>query len=299
MATSARWTTADLPDQTGRTIVVTGANSGLGKVAATELAAKGAHVVLACRNLEKAQAAADSMRGSTEVRALDLSDLASIRAFAADLPHERIDVLVNNAGVMAPAESRTPEGWELQLATNVVGHFLLTNLLLPRITDRVVWLSSLAHRFGTIDLSDLTWQQRRYDRWRAYGQSKLADLMLAYELQRRLTAAGSDVRSVAAHPGYSATNLQDRPEQGWQRPALRLLNRMPFVQGADLGALPVLYASTVADLPGGSYIGPDGPLEARGYPRPVGSSAASHDRETARGLWARCEDLTGGPFTVR
>ena len=300
MATSRRWTTADIPDQTGRTIIVTGANSGLGKVTAAELAAKGAHVVLACRSLEKAQAAADSMRGSTEVRALDLSDLASVRAFAADLPHERIDVLVNNAGVMAPAESRTPAGWELQLATNVLGHFLLTNLLLPRVTDRVVWLASMAHRFGRISLSDPNWERRRYERWQAYGQTKLADLMLAYELQRRLTAAGSLVRSVAAHPGYSATNLQDRPEQGWQRPVLQLLNRLPFVaQPAEQGTLPVLYAATVPDLPGGIYIGPDGPFEASGYPRPVGSSAASHDREKARGLWTLCEELTGEPFTVR
>lgn len=285
-----RWSAADIGPQAGRTVVVTGANSGIGRAAARELARAGAHVVLAVRDTAKGAEAARGMTGSVRVRALDLADLASVRAFAAATDHP-VDVLVNNAGLMAVPEQRTADGFEMQIGTNFLGHFALTGLLLPRVTDRVVTLSSGAHRIGRIDLDDLNWERRGYQRWPAYGQSKLADLMFAYELQRRFVVAGSLRRSMAAHPGYAATNLQSRTES-IQDHVMGVFNRV-VAQGPEAGALPTLYAATVPDLPGGSYIGPDGPGELRGHPRPVGSSAASHDRETARALWERAATLTG------
>ncbi|WP_168582967.1 oxidoreductase [Gephyromycinifex aptenodytis] len=289
------WSAIDIPDQTGRVFVVTGATSGLGLVTARELARAGGYVVLACRNIEKGEQVRQSIPGGddhSEVRHLDLADLDSVHAFADGVSHWRIETLINNAGLMAIPLQRTAQGFEMQFGVNVLGHFLLTSLLLPRLTDRVVWLSSLMHRPGHIDLDDLNWEQRRYDRWKAYSQSKLADLMLAYELQRRLVACGSQLRSIAAHPGYSATELQTRSQTPMDA-VFGLLNKFPrIVQPAEQGALPSLFAATVADLPGGSFIGPDGPMETRGFPRPVGSTAASHDRDVAASLWSRCEDLT-------
>jgi NAD(P)-dependent dehydrogenase (short-subunit alcohol dehydrogenase family) len=297
--TMAPWTSADITDQTGRTFVVTGANSGLGLVTARDLVAHGARVVLACRNTDKGeQAAADITRGgvpgSTAVEALDLSDLASVRRFAARVGP--VDVLVNNAGLMAVPQQRTTDGFEMQFGTNVLGHFALTGLLLDRLTDRVVWMSSVMHRIGSIRLDDLNWERRRYQRWLAYGQSKLADLMLAYDLAYRLVAAGSPLRSVAAHPGYSATNLQSRTES-FQDALMGLGNRF-FAQGPDMGALPELYAATVPDLPGGTYVGPDGWGESSGHPIPVGSTASSHDRDVQRALFTACEELTGVTMPV-
>jgi NAD(P)-dependent dehydrogenase (short-subunit alcohol dehydrogenase family) len=296
----APWTSADIPDQTGRTIVVTGANSGLGLAAARALVAHGADVVLACRNTDKGEQAAaaitqagstrDGVPGTATVEELDLADLASVRKFAARLDGP-VDALINNAGLMAIPEQRTAEGFEMQFGTNVLGHFALTGLLLDRITDRVVFLSSLAHRLGRIRLDDLNWERRRYQRWLAYGQSKLADLMLAYELQRRFVAAGSTLRSLAAHPGYSATNLQSRTES-IQDAIMGVANRF-VAQGPDMGALPELYAATVPDVPGGLFIGPDGWGESSGHPIPVGSTAASHDREVQAALFTACEELTG------
>ncbi|GAA4822454.1 SDR family NAD(P)-dependent oxidoreductase [Actinomycetospora corticicola] len=296
----APWTSADIPDQTGRTFVVTGANSGLGLVAATELVAHGAHVVLAVRNTDKgeqaaARIAADGGPGTTAVEELDLSDLASVRKFAARLDGP-VDVLINNAGLMAVPFQRTVDGFEMQFGTNVLGHVALTGLLLDRLTDRVVTLSSLAHRLGSIRLDDLNWERRRYQRWLAYGQSKLADLMVAYELERRFVAAGSSLRSMAAHPGYSATNLQSRTES-FQDTVMGVLNRI-VAQGPEMGALPELYAATVPDLPGGVYIGPDGPAESWGHPIPVGSTAASHDRDVQKALLLACEELTGVTVAV-
>jgi NAD(P)-dependent dehydrogenase (short-subunit alcohol dehydrogenase family) len=295
----APWTSADIPDQTGRTFVVTGANSGLGLVTARELVAHGARVVLACRNTDKGeQAAAEITRGgvpgTTAVEELDLADLGSVRRFAARLGP--VDVLVNNAGLMAIPEQRTADGFEMQFGTNVLGHFALTGLLLERLTDRVVWMSSVMHRIGSIRLDDLNWERRRYQRWLAYGQSKLADLMVAYELAYRLVAAGSPLRSVAAHPGYSATNLQSRTES-FQDALMGFGNRL-FAQGPDMGALPELFAATVPDLPGGTYVGPDGWGETTGHPIPVGSTAASHDRDVARALFTACEELTGVTMPV-
>lgn len=296
----APWTSADIPDQTGRTFVVTGANSGLGLVAATELVAHGAHVVLAVRNTDKGEQAAARIAagggpGTTAVEELDLSDLASVRKFAARLEGP-VDVLINNAGLMAVPFQRTVDGFEMQFGTNVLGHVALTGLLLDRLTDRVVTLSSQAHRLGSIRLDDLNWERRRYQRWLAYGQSKLADLMIAYELERRFVAAGSSLRSMAAHPGYSATNLQSRTES-FQDAVMGVLNRV-IAQGPEMGALPELYAATVPDLPGGVYIGPDGPAESWGHPIPVGSTAASHDRDVQKALLRACEELTGVTVAV-
>jgi NAD(P)-dependent dehydrogenase (short-subunit alcohol dehydrogenase family) len=288
-----KWTAADIPDQTGRTCVVTGANSGLGAVIATELARAGANVVVACRDTAKGEQAAAAMPGNTEVRRLDLASLASVREFAAGLGD--IAVLVNNAGVMATPKRQTQDGFELQIGTNHLGHFALTGLLLGRITDRVVTMSSTAHRNGRIVLEDLNWERRRYQRWGAYGQSKLANLLFTYELQRQLTAAGSTRRALAAHPGYASTNLQFHTDS-FQDRAMAVTNRL-FAQSAEMGALPALYAATFPSIPGGSYVGPDGPFEQRGYPKIVKSNSRSYDEATAAALWSLSEQLTGVSFT--
>ncbi|PRY20565.1 oxidoreductase [Pseudosporangium ferrugineum] len=274
---------AQIPDLTGRTAVVTGANSGLGRVTARELAARGARVVLAVRSLDKGRAAAATMTGETEVRRLDLADLSSVRRFARDLT-EPVDLLINNAGLMVPPFGRTVDGFEMQFGTNHLGHFALTNLLLPRIRGRVVTVSSSGHRAGTIDFDDLSWERKPYRAFPAYAQSKLANLLFTAELQRRLTAAGSPVLATAAHPGMAATNLL-----GHREPSL--LTR--FAQSEDDGALPILYAA-VADMPGGGYAGPGGFLQGRGAPKLVGRSRAARDETVARRLWTVSERLTAG-----
>jgi NAD(P)-dependent dehydrogenase (short-subunit alcohol dehydrogenase family) len=242
--------------------------------------------------VEKGAAAAAGMSGDVSVRRLDLADLASVRSFAADTGP--FDVLVNNAGVMAVPLARTADGFESQIGTNFLGHFALTVQLLPVIAERVVTVSSNAHRWGRINLDDLNWQRRRYRRWFAYGQSKLADLMFAYELQRRLHAAGSAVRSVAAHPGYAATELQSGAGSRADR-IMSLGNRI-LAQSAERGALPTLYAATMPDVRGGEYWGPDGPAELVGHPTRVGSSRLSKDGRIAVRLWGRAEELTGVSF---
>ncbi len=289
-----KWTADDMPDQTGRTVVVTGANSGLGEQMATRLAEHGATVVLACRNTAKGEAAAARMPGTVSVRPLDLSDLTTVRSFAADTGP--IDVLVNNAGVMAVPQRRTADGFELQVGTNFLGHYALTGLLLPGIGDRVVTLSSFVHWFGRINLGDLNWRRRRYRRWAAYAQSKLADLMFAYELGRRLDAAGSALRSYAAHPGYAATELQSHTESPQDR-LMALTNRV-VAQDAAAGALPALYAATMPGLPNGAFYGPDGLGEMRGHPHRTRSSPASRNEDVARRLWAQASELTGVTFSV-
>lgn len=290
----ATWTTDDIPAQHGRTVVITGANGGLGAAATRALAQAGARVLLACRDLDKARAVADSLVGRTEVHHLDLADLSSIRAFAATAPDE-IDVLINNAGVMAVPKRRTVDGFEQQIGINHLGHFALTGLLINRISDRVVTVSSGLHRAGRIRF-DLNWQQGRYDRWRAYGQSKLANLLFAYELQRRLRAAGRTTLSVAAHPGYADTGLQGRTETFQDR--ISAITDKLFAQSPEMGALPILYAATAPDLPEGCFIGPDGPFEMRGYPKIVQSSKASHDTASAANLWNTSESLTGVTFDL-
>jgi NAD(P)-dependent dehydrogenase (short-subunit alcohol dehydrogenase family) len=290
-----KWTAADLPSFAGRTVVVTGANSGLGLVTSRELARAGAHVVLAVRDVAKGEQAAQTISGSTEVRALDLSDLASIEAFAGAWQGE-LDVLVNNAGVMATPQRRTKDGFELQIGTNHLGHFALTNRLLPQITDRVVTVSSTAHRTGKINLDDLNFEHGGYGRWTAYGQSKLANLLFTLELQRRLEVAGSAVRALAVHPGYAATNLQGHTGSGLQHRIMSVTNRL-LAQSDAMGALPTLYAAS-QDVPGGGYIGPGGFQEQRGHPAPATRSAAAQNTDTARRLWELSEQLTGVAFPL-
>jgi NAD(P)-dependent dehydrogenase (short-subunit alcohol dehydrogenase family) len=293
--TPSRWTAADLPSQAGRTFIVTGANSGIGLPTARALAEAGGHVVLAVRDVARGEAAADSISGDCEIRQLDLADLASVRAFA-DRWQGELSVLINNAGVMRTPERRTADGFELQIGTNHLGHFGLTNLLLPYVTDRVVTVASGAHRGGLISLDDLNWQRRSYRRWGAYQQSKLANLLFTLELQRRLTAVGSTVRALAAHPGYSATSLQFRSESSLENRLMAVGNRL-FAQTDEAGARPTLFAAT-QDLPGASYVGPDGIGEQRGYPTLVGRSAEASDVEMAKRLWTLSEELTGVTFPL-
>lgn len=296
-----------MPDQTGRTAIVTGANSGLGLETARELARKGAHVVLACRNIEKGQAAvsdieSDVPRASLELAHLDLGSLDSVRGFAADYldKHEALDLLINNAGVMAPPRRETADGFELQFGTNHLGHFALTGLVIGamegRDDARVVTLSSGAHRVGHIAFDNLD-GRRRYFRWRAYGQSKLANLLFMFELDRRLAAAGSDIKSLAAHPGYAATNLQSAAPPLIDRLFMEIPNRV-WAQNAAMGALPTLFAATFPGLPGSTYVGPDGIGEQRGHPQIVGTSGAARDEQVARRLWEVSEQMTGVRFDL-
>ncbi|MFF5649997.1 oxidoreductase [Streptomyces collinus] len=290
------WSADRLPDFGGRTVVVTGANSGIGLTATDALARAGAHVVLAVRDTERGRAAAAAVHGSTEVRRLDLADLASVRSFAEDWQGP-LHLLVNNAGVMMLPRQRTKDGFEMQFGTNHLGHFALTNLLLPHITDRVVTVSSGAHRWGgaRIDFDDLD-LAANYTPQRAYARSKLANLLFTLELQRRLTESGSPVRALAAHPGYAATNLQSHAASPVLRAFMRIGNRF-FAQDDRAGALPTLYAAT-EDLPGASYVGPDGLGEMRGAPTLVGRSRAAGDPLTARRLWRVSEELTGTHFPL-
>jgi NAD(P)-dependent dehydrogenase (short-subunit alcohol dehydrogenase family) len=292
--TTSKWTAADLPRLDGQTFLVTGANSGIGLSAARELGGAGGRVVLAVRDPDRGEQAAATIPGDREVRRLDLADLSSVRAFADSWDGE-IDVLINNAGVMAPPERRSADGFELQIGTNHLGHFALTNLLLPRITDRVVTISSGAHRMGRIRLDDLNWERGSYSRWRAYGQSKLANLLFTLELQRRLAEVGSELRAVAAHPGYAKTNLQHHTESVIHRGVMVITDLA--AQSDEMGALPTLFAAT-QDITGGSYVGPDGFAEQRGHPHLVGRSKAASDQQTARRLWELSEELTGVSFPL-
>jgi NAD(P)-dependent dehydrogenase (short-subunit alcohol dehydrogenase family) len=289
------WSSTDIPNMTGRSVIVTGANSGIGRAAARALAAAGARVVLAVRDTTKGQEAAATMPGETEVRPLDLASLASVREFAAAWAGD-IDLLINNAGVMVPPLTRTAEGFELQFGTNHLGHFALTNLLLEHVTGRVVTVSSTGHRMGSIDFDDLNWERKPYKAWRAYGQSKLANLLFTAELQRRLTAAGSAVLATAAHPGYAATNLQFHSGRRVLDIVSIVGNRL-LAQDADGGALPTLYAA-VADIPGNSFAGPGGFMEQRGAPKLVGRTDAAQDTDVARRLWDVSEELTGVRFPL-
>lgn len=286
--TSRPWTAADLPSQEGRTVVVTGANSGLGAVTARELARAGARVIVACRDTAKGRSVAADFGG--DVRELDLADLDSVRAFAGTVDGP-VDVLVNNAGVMATPHRRTRQGFELQLGTNHLGHFALTGLLLDRLLaapkPRVTTVSSLMHAYGRVDLADLQWERRRYNRWLAYAQSKLANLLFSHELQRR---SGGSLLATAAHPGYAATGLQSHTES-IQDAFMKYANAV-VAQSAEGGALPTLYAATMP-VPGGAFVGPDGLRQLRGFPRLVGCSRAARDQDVASRLWESSEELTG------
>ena len=302
-----KWTADRIPDQGGRLAVVTGSNSGLGLIAARELARAGARVVLACRNTEKGDAAAARIRqevpdASVEVRALDLGRLDSVRSFATELRAEvdGIDLLINNAGLMASPKDHTADGFELHIGTNHLGHFALTGLLLDamdgREDARVVTVTSGAHRMGKMNFDDLD-GERRYNRWRAYAQSKLANLLFALELQRRLTAARLAINSMAAHPGYAATNLQSNAPPKIDRAFMAVTNRV-IAQSEEMGTLPILYAATEPGLEGGAFIGPDGIAEQRGYPTRVPPSKRARDPETAHRLWEVSEELTGVGFDL-
>jgi NAD(P)-dependent dehydrogenase (short-subunit alcohol dehydrogenase family) len=288
-----RWTIDDIPAQTGRTAVVTGATSGLGLATARALAGAGARVVLAVRDPDRGAAVAADLPGGVEVRRLDLADLESVRAFAAgwDGP---LDVLVNNAGIMMVPAAETVDGFEQQFGTNHLGHFTLTNLLLAHVTDRVVTVASTVHRTGAIVLDDLNWKTRPYSPERAYGQSKLANLLFTLELQRRLHEAGSPVRATAAHPGWSATNLQSRTGDPVRHALMQLGNRV-MATSPDEGARPTLFAA-LADIPGGSYAGPGRLFETRGEPALVGRTVAASDPVTAQRLWTASAELTGTDF---
>ncbi len=302
------WTEKDVPDQSGRVAIVTGSNTGLGYDTARVLAARGARVVMACRDTAKGDAAAARIRAQSsgaqvDVRKLDLGSLESVRRAAAELAAEfpRIDLLINNAGVMYPPKSTTADGFELQFGTNHLGHFALTGLLLDNLLgvdgSRVVSVASIAHNIrARIDFEDLQWQRRRYERVAAYGQSKLANLMFAYDLQRRLAAAGAKTISVAAHPGVAATELQ-RHVPGAQLPGVSWLSGR-LLNTAAMGALPTLRAATDPAVTGGQYYGPDGIRELRGHPRVVSSSAQSRDTATQQRLWTVSEELTGVTYPV-
>ena len=285
------WTAADLPSFAGRTAIVTGANSGLGEVTARELARVGAQVILAVRNTGKGEAAAREMTGDVEVRQLDLQDLASVRQFADGV--DSVDVLVNNAGIMAVPHAVTADGFESQIGTNHLGHFALTNLLLGHITDRVVTVSSGAHRIGRMRFDDLNWEHGRYDRWRVYGQTKLSNLLFTSELQRRLEAARSPLRAVAAHPGYSHTNLQGHSGHKIGDALMAVGNRL--ASDADFGARQTLYAIS-QDVPGNSFVGPS--FGMFGRTRPVGRSPLANRPATAGALWELSEQLTDTKFPL-
>jgi NAD(P)-dependent dehydrogenase (short-subunit alcohol dehydrogenase family) len=286
------WTAADLPSFSGRKVIVTGANSGLGLVTARELARVGAKTILAVRNTTKGDEAAATMTGDVEVRKLDLQDLASVRAFADGV--DGVDVLINNAGIMAVPYAQTADGFESQIGTNHLGHFALTNLLLPKISERVVTVSSMMHLMGRINLKDLNWKSRPYLAWPAYGQSKLANLLFTKELQRRLDSAGSRVKALVAHPGYSATELQSHSAGLFGR-VFEAGNSL-VATTADFGARQTLYAAS-QELPGNTFVGPR--FAMRGPTGPTAfRSPLARDAKKATALWELSEQLTDTKFAL-
>jgi NAD(P)-dependent dehydrogenase (short-subunit alcohol dehydrogenase family) len=295
---ASRWTADEIQPLDGRVAIVTGANSGLGLATARELARHGARVVIACRDVSKGTAAlksiqADAGGAEASVSELDLASLASVREFAARVGDElqHVDLLINNAGVMAPPRRLTEDGFESQVGTNHLGHFALTGLLMGSLlrapAPRVVTVSSSAHRIGRMHFNDLM-GERRYNNWLWYGQSKLSNLLFCFELQRR--AAATSLLSMAAHPGYARTNLQFAGPSWYEQAIMRVTNPI-MGQSAEMGALPTLYAA-VADVPGGSFIGPNGFMEQRGYPHIVTAASRAYDEDDARRLWEVSEQLT-------
>ena len=301
----AKWTADDIPDQSGRTAVVTGANSGLGLVTARELARHGATVIITARDEDKAESARAAITGSVpdaklEPRTLDLADLASVRAFAEAVAanHQRLSLLINNAGVMMTPRRETADGFELQFGTNHLGHFALTGLLLERLRSAdnasVVTVSSLEHRAGKIDFDDLGYE-RDYKPRPAYQRSKLSNALFGLELDRRLQAADAPLKSVLAHPGYSVTNLQVSGPTGPMKSVLRVTNAL-VAQNVEKGALPQLYAATMPDVESGSFYGPDGIRELRGHPTRVEPAGRAKKPDVAERLWEVSQDMTGVRF---
>jgi NAD(P)-dependent dehydrogenase (short-subunit alcohol dehydrogenase family) len=286
------WTAADLPSFAGRTVIITGANSGLGAVTARELARQGATIVMGVRDTRKGEKAALQIAGRVEVRQLDLQDLSSVRRFADGI--DKADILINNAGVMGVPYAVTADGFESQIGTNHLGHFALTNLVLPKLSDRVVAVSSMAHLPGRISLDDLNWKTRRYRPWLAYAQSKLANLLFTSELQRRLDAAGSPLRAVAAHPGYSHTNLQGATGRQLSDVVMTAVTRV-FATDAEFGARQTLYAAS-QDVPGNTFVGPR--FGSLGRTQPVGRSRAAQNVATGAALWELSEQLTSTKFPL-
>jgi protochlorophyllide reductase len=303
-----RWTTADMPDLHGYTALVTGANSGLGLETTRALVAKGAHVVMTSRNLEKGRRAQASLEeslpgASLELVQLDLASLAGVRDFAKRFQedHAQLNLLFNNAGVMAIPHRKTPDGFEWQFGTNYLGHFALTGWLLPTLLatpkSRVITTSSMAHQMGKIEFDNLN-NERSYSRWSAYGKSKLADLMFAFELQRRLKRAGAETISIAAHPGFAHTSLQSTSATEANALMERLLYALYEGQSAAMGALPQLYAATAPSVSGGEYIGPDGFFGFSGYPKKVRVNKQAYDEQVAARLWERSVEMTNVDYAA-
>ena len=301
--TAEIWTTEDIPDLTGKVIIVTGANSGIGFEAAREFTRNGAQTILACRNLEKGQTALDQIKveipdASAELMQLDLASLESIQQFveAFKAKYDRLDVLLNNAGIMMVPYGKTEDGFEHQFGTNHLGHFALTGLLMDLLSktadSRVVNVSSNGHRFGKMDFDDLMYEENKYSPIGAYARSKLANLLFTYELQRRFEAQDLDVIAVAAHPGNSGTNLGAHLEEN---PAYKIMQPIfgRMEQSAEMGALPSIRAAVDPDVAGAEYFGPNGTIQVKGYPVLVPSSKASHNQADALKLWEISEELTG------
>jgi len=301
MSNNQKWTVKDMPDQSGKIAIVTGANSGIGYEAAHALASRGAQVIMACRNLSKGENALGQIKrdypeSDLLLIQLDLSSLDSVKQFAEEIKakYSRLDLLINNAGVMATPLSKTADGFEMQFGTNHLGHFALTALLFDLLKatpgSRIVTVSSYVHYMGKINFNDLN-SEKFYQKWLAYGQSKLANVLFGYELQRRVAKDGNNPISVVVHPGYAATNLQHTTT------LFRFLNPL-MAQSQEMGALPTLYAATSPDIRGGEYIGPDGFLGQRGYPHQANSSGRSKDEAVARRLWQVSEEMTGIEFSI-
>ena len=298
--TRTRWSADDIPDQRGRVVIITGSTSGLGEEAARVLAAKGAAVVMAVRNTAKGEDVAAAIRAASPgaevvVMKLDLASLASVKAFADafSADHGRLDILINNAGVMMCPYAKTEDGFEIQMGTNHLGHFALTGHLLPLLRattgSRIVAISSFGHAMGNIDFTDMSWERRPYNTNRAYGDSKLAALYFTYEFARRFKDDPDAPIAVAAHPGATSTELARHS------PGIRFFNRF-IAQDVEIGTLPTLMAATAADVEAGDYFGPDGFMGIRGYPVKVDSNARSHDVALARKLWEASEAMTGVRF---
>lgn len=303
----SKWTAAQMPSLDGQVAVVTGANSGIGWETSRQLARRGAHVVLACRDAQRGKQAIERLLedvpgASVELASLDVSSLESVRKFTDSLSHDALDLLVNNAGVMAIPKRRTVDGFEMQLGTNHLGHFALTGLLMPRLlaadAARVVTVSSNAHRMGRMNFDDLM-NDKQYKTWSVYGQSKLANLLFTSELQRRVDALGLPLLSVACHPGYAATNLvavgPRMQGAGFVEKVMVTFTNL-FAQSAEMGALPTLYAATSPEIEGDDYVGPRGPFGIAGYPKKCGRSKAARDVESAKRLWEVSAELTGVGF---